>query len=75
MEYTDEGEAGMTYIKGVIYISVETIKGLGKNPGLWIGTNLDTMVKVASFASKEKADMFCKWLDHFFGFDEREGAE
>ena len=51
----------MTIERGEKSISVEQIDGFGKNPGLWIG-NGNELVKVASFGSAEKAEMFCKQL-------------
>ena len=42
-------------------ISVEQIDGFGKNPGLWI-RNGNELLKVASFGSAEKAEMFCNYL-------------
>lgn len=51
----------MTIERGEKSISIEQIDGFGKNPGLWIG-NGNGLVKVASFGSAEKAEMFCKQL-------------
>lgn len=59
----------MQYEKGNVIISVEKIDGFGKNPGLWIGTkDPNKRVKVASFGSQDKANLFCKWLDYLMGF-------
>lgn len=67
-----EGEAGMKYSKGDVYISVETVDGFGKNPGLYIGTSEPNQaVKVASFGLRDKAVLFCKWLDYLFDLAER----
>lgn len=63
----------MTYKKGTCLITVEQIEGFGKNPGLWIGsTEKNELLKVASFGSQEKADMFCKSLDIFLGLNPSE---
>lgn len=62
--------------RGDVSISVERIDGFGKNPGLWIGTeNPNMRVKVASFGSKDKADLFCKWLKWIVGLGEREAVK
>lgn len=53
----------MVYKRGDYGISVETITGFGKNPGLWI-RNRNQLVKVASFGSPEKAERFMKYLDY-----------
>ena len=69
------GEMGMTYKRGQVYISVHQLDGFGKNPSLWIGTeNQNQMVKVASFGSEDKANMFCKWLEYLLGFNNDEGS-
>ena len=63
----------MLYKKADVKIGVDWIDGFGKNPGLWIGTdNPNQMVKVASFGSQEKADLFEKWLAFMLGIDDRE---
>lgn len=63
----------MQYKKADVKISIQRIDGFGKNPGLWIGTdNPNQMVKVASFGSQEKADLFEKWLSFMLGIDDRE---
>ena len=63
----------MIYKKADVKISVERICGFGKNPGLWIGTdNPNLVVKVASFSSQDKADLFEKWLSYLLGIDGRE---
>ena len=63
----------MKYSKGDVFVSVETVDGLGKNPGLYIGTaDPNQAVKVASFGSREKAILFCKWLDYMFDLAGRE---
>lgn len=65
-----EGVVRMTFEKGRLKITVEQIDGFGKNPSLWVG-NEEGMVKVASFGSEEKADMFCKQMAIiFFDADE-----
>ena len=44
--------------------------GFGKMPSLWVG-NKNSLVKVASFGSVEKSEMFCKWMAQiFFDADE-----
>lgn len=66
---------GARYERENVIISVETIDGFGKNPGLWIGTkDPNQMVKVASFGSEDKAKQFCKWLDYMLGTDDDERA-
>lgn len=60
------------YERGNVIISVETIDGFGKNPGLWVGTkDPNQLVKVASFGSNDKAEIFCKWLDYMLGIDKK----
>ncbi len=55
----------MTYKRGGYSISVYQVDGFGKNPSLWIGTDEpNEAIKVASFGSEEKADLFCKWLEY-----------
>lgn len=57
----------MLYKCGDIEFSVEQIDGLGKNPGLWVKSQVDgSFIKVASFGSKEKADLFELNLQTFF---------
>ena len=64
-----------TYRRGNAALSVEQVDGFGKNPGLWIGTvKPSSMTKVASFGSKDKAEVFCKWLDYICGGDDDEEA-
>lgn len=66
----------MTYKRGNILISIEQIDAFGKNPSLWVGTSeSNERLKVASFASKEKADLFCKWLEILFGLAEEPKEE
>ena len=65
----------MTYKRGQVSISIHQLDGFGKNPALWIGTESpNQMVKVASFASEDKARLFCKWLDYLFGLNNDEQA-
>lgn len=59
----------MTYSIGSVTIKVEQIDGFGKKPGLWIGAG-NELLKVASFGSVDKAEIFCKWLNYFFGKSE-----
>ncbi len=57
----------MTYSKGNIFISIELNDLLGgAKPGLYIGEG-NTLVKVGSFASEEKAKAFEEYLRFFFG--------
>ena len=63
----------MTYKRNDISISVEQVEGFGKNPGLWIGTEIpNQLVKVASFGNERKARLFCKWLSYLLGTCDRE---
>lgn len=63
------------YSRKGVSISVETIDGFGKNPGLWIGTeNPNMRVKVASFGSEDKARLFIKWLDYILGATDDKGS-
>lgn len=66
----------MTYGKGERKIYVEKIDGFGKYPGLWVGDG-NCLIKLASFGSYEKADIFQKYLEYFlFGTPiESEGKE
>lgn len=65
----------MTYKRGQVSISVYQLDGFGKNPALWIGTDdPNQLVKVASFGNKEKADLFCKWLEYLLGLNDDEQA-
>ena len=65
----------MTYKRGHVSISVHQLDGFGKNPSLWIGTEKpNELVKVASFVSKDKADLFCKWLEYLLGLNDDEQA-
>ena len=52
----------MMYKRGKYGISVEKIEGFGKNPGLWIHRD-NVSIKMASFGSEEKAEIFLKYLD------------
>lgn len=62
-----------TYKRGNISISVEQIDGFGKNPSLWIGSDVPNQrVKVASFGTPEKAEWFCKWMDYMLGLTSNE---
>ena len=54
------------YQKGDKGIAVERIEGFGKNPGLWL-VDGNVYTKVASFGSEEKAELFQKMLEYFFG--------
>lgn len=63
----------MRYERGNVVVSVNTIDGLGKKPGLYIGTNKPNAVfKVASFGSDEKAYLFRKWFEYMVGLTEVE---
>lgn len=69
----DWREQTMRYEYGNVVMSIETIPGLGKKPGLWIGTKSpNVMWKVACFGSKDKADTTCKWLEYMFGVSKDE---
>ena len=59
----------LRFIKGTkLEISIEQIDGFGKNPGLWIRSEKENAsIKVASFGSKEKADMFVDYMKKFLG--------
>ena len=60
------------YRRGEYEFSVEQIDGFGKNPGLWIhDTKNNASIKVASFGSKEKAELFEKYFAEMFGIKER----
>ena len=52
----------MIYKRGDFGISVSQLDGFGKNPSLWI-LDKNSMIKVASFGSEEKAKMFMGYLD------------
>lgn len=52
----------MIYKRGNFGVSVSQVDGFGKNPSLWVH-NRNSMIKVASFASEEKAKMFMQYLD------------
>lgn len=52
----------MIYKRGDYGISVRAIEGFGKNPGLWIHRSNEA-IKVASFGSQEKAELFLRYLD------------
>ena len=65
----------MRYNKGGVIISVSQVDGFGKKPSLWIGTeDPNQLVKVASFGSEDKANMFCKWLDYICGASNDRGT-
>ena len=66
----------MRYERGNVVISVEKIDGLGKYPGLYVGTNNLNMVwKVASFGSEDKAQTFMKWFEYMIGLRKDEPKE
>ena len=63
----------MRYKRGNVIVRANQIDGFGKRPSLWIGTEEpNAMIKVASFASDDKAQLFCKWLDYMFGLKDEE---
>ena len=63
----------MRYERGNVIIEVSKVDGFGKNPGLWIGTkNPNTVSKVASFRSEDKAELFCKWFEYMTRLTDRE---
>ena len=56
----------MTYSKGNKMISIEINDLLGgRKPGLYIGEG-NKLLKVASFATYEKANIFDEFLRYFF---------
>ena len=66
----------MRYERGNVVISVEKIDGFGKYPGLYVGTNSpNTVWKVASFGSDDKAKTFCKWFEYMIGLRKDEPKE
>ena len=66
----------MRYERGNVVISVNQIDGLGKNPGLYIGTRNPNMVwKVASFGSEDKAQTFMKWFEYMVGLTDEPPEE
>lgn len=66
----------MRYGRGNVVIGVYKVDGLGKNPGLWIGTKNPNMVwKVASFGSEDKANTFIKWFEYITGLTNKEPQE
>ena len=66
----------MRYERGNVIIGVYKVDGLGKNPGLWIGTKDPNMVwKVASFGSEDKANTFIKWFEYMSGLNDKEPQE
>lgn len=63
----------MRYKRGNVIIEVSKVDGFGKNPGLWIGTiNPNTVLKVASFGSEDKANTFIKWFEYITGLTDKE---
>lgn len=57
----------MTYSKGNKMISIEINDLLGgRKPGLYIGEG-NKLLKVASFATYDKANIFDEFLRYFFG--------
>ena len=52
----------MIYKRGDFGICVSQVDGFGKRPSLWVN-NKNSMMKVASFGSDEKAKLFMKYLD------------
>lgn len=70
----------MVYSKGDKFIAIELNDLLGgKKPGLYIGEGM-TLIKVASFSTFEKANIFEEYLRCFFGEmlvvdDQAENAE
>ena len=49
-------------------IIIEQVDGFGKNPGLWIKLENDNArVKLASFGSEKKDEMFVDYLAKFYG--------
>lgn len=57
-----------TYSKGHRMISIEMKPLMGKTrPELFIGEGPNYLLKVASFGSVKKAELFDEWLRYFFG--------
>lgn len=56
----------MTLNRNGVVISVDKIDGLGKMPGLYVGSK-NNLVKVASFGNEIKAEMFCRYLEYIAG--------
>lgn len=56
----------MTYGKGEYSITVTRFEQLEKRPGLYIGSG-NQLLKCASFGNEHKAELFCEWLEYFFG--------
>lgn len=55
------------YSKGHKMIAIERHDMLGgKRPGLYIGEGLQ-LLKVGTFTSEEKANLFEEYLEYFFG--------
>lgn len=52
----------MIYKRGDFGVSVSQVDGFGKNPSLWVHDK-NSMIKVASFGSEEKAKMFMSYLE------------
>lgn len=63
----------MRYERDNAVMGVYKVDGFGKNPGLWIGTkDPNTVLKVASFGSEDKANTFIKWFEYITGLTDKE---
>ncbi len=70
----NKDELNVAYRRGTFSISVETIHGYGKNPGLYV-QNGNHVEKLASFASREKAERFIRYLDYLVRINENNKPE
>ena len=65
----------MTYSKDGRFISIEVNDLLGgRKPGLYVGEG-NKLVKVGTFSSYEKANLFDEFLRYFFGKNLRKADE
>lgn len=64
----------MTFNRSGVVISVDKIDGLGKMPGLYVGSK-NNLVKVASFGNDMKAELFCKYLEFVTGITDEPPKE
>ena len=46
-------------------IVIDQVDGFGKNPSLWIKTEPNSLLKLASFGNEEKAQIFIDYLAEF----------
>lgn len=52
-------------------IIIEQIYGFGKKPGLWIKVKDNARIKLASFGSEEKAEMFVEYMIKFLELESK----